>query len=84
MPGAAGATFTVSTGLVCPKTVAATRTAWRATKRDGARTLICPAADDVANRGGDPVLAEVAPPTSSIRMMASPEVGEGRSTVDAG
>jgi len=30
------------------------------------------------------VLAEVAPPTSSIRMVASPEVGEGRMTVEAG
>ena len=34
--------------------------------------------------GGDPVLAEVAPPTPSIRIMASPEGGEGRKTVEAG
>jgi len=34
--------------------------------------------------GGTPVLVEVGPPTSSIRMMAGPEVGEGRMTVEAG
>ena len=34
--------------------------------------------------GGDPVLVELAPPTSSIRMMAGPEVGEGHKTDEAG
>jgi len=29
-------------------------------------------------------MAEVAPPTSSVGMTASPEVGEGHGTVEAG